>query len=179
MTDKERNDLAMSVYPLMRLLVKRQLFRHSRDVEFYEDYVQDCMLCVVQSAAGWRPEDGEFTTYISSVAWQTVRRLRGRYVGPVKVPITGGAIPDSVSLDGDLAYFETDPCRDVDSRDEVMNLISRLPARDRSLLVKVYGLDGTPRTFEAAGAELNLCGERIRKLHDRAITKLQAWRAAA
>jgi len=57
----------------------------------------------------------------------------------------------------------------------VAQLLSVLDDRERSIILKRYGLGGTGemRTLEEVGAEMNLTRERIRQIEARAMSKLR------
>jgi len=61
------------------------------------------------------------------------------------------------------------------AREEVGQMLSRLDARERDVLLAHYGLDETePATYEQVGRRLGISKERVRQIEQTALAKLRA-----
>ena len=60
-------------------------------------------------------------------------------------------------------------------RDELRKIMSRLPSRERQILINRFGLFNAtpPRTLEQVGNVFDLSKERIRQIEERALAKLR------
>jgi RNA polymerase primary sigma factor len=59
-------------------------------------------------------------------------------------------------------------------RDQVREVIARLPERERRIVELRFGFAGDPWTLEAIGKELGLTRERVRQLESDSLTRLQS-----
>lgn len=51
-------------------------------------------------------------------------------------------------------------------------LLNKIPSRERFILSKIYGLDGTPKNIREISSQLKLSRERVRQLRDQAISRI-------
>ena len=58
-------------------------------------------------------------------------------------------------------------------KDGLLNILSVLDERERSIVLDYYGLSGTPRTLEDIGNEFSLTKERVRQIKEKALRKLR------
>jgi RNA polymerase primary sigma factor len=96
------------------------------------------------------------------------------------------ALPLAVRLEDERAGVAEEALADPLAEDEyerilaaleleqVRDLTEELPSRERSILVRHYGLEGPPRTLRELGAELGVSAERVRQIEEQALEKLRA-----
>jgi len=118
---------------------------------------------------GYDPQRGiSFSTY----AWPGIMRHIWK---AVKAHVRFQALP--VAGHEPLPSEEADPAVVYEAtvvRQELHNLVQRLPERLRQVVVARYGLDGTsPAFYQQIGAALGLSGERVRQLHTEALVWLR------
>lgn len=59
-------------------------------------------------------------------------------------------------------------------REQIYNLLNTLTDREKEVLIKRFGLDGSePMTLEEVGREMNVTRERIRQIEKKGLTKLK------
>lgn len=58
-------------------------------------------------------------------------------------------------------------------KNQLLNIMSVLDSRERSIVEDYYGLTGTPRTLEDIGGDFNLTKERVRQIKEKALRKLR------
>lgn len=85
---------------------------------------------------------------------------------------------DHGGIDAALHFAADDPIDEVDRRDETRAHVSRLlqvlPARERLVITRRFGLDGeAPASLEVLGCCLHVSKERIRQLQRQAIRRMQ------
>ena len=71
--------------------------------------------------------------------------------------------------------FET-PSQSVDKKDlkeQLLQVMESLDPREKTVLIKRYGLDGEPMTLDDIGEELGLSRERIRQIEEKALRKMR------
>ena len=71
--------------------------------------------------------------------------------------------------------FET-PSQSVDKKDlkeQLLQVMESLDPREKTVLIKRYGLDGEPMTLDDIGEELRLSRERIRQIEEKALRKMR------
>ncbi|MBV8821481.1 MAG: sigma-70 family RNA polymerase sigma factor, partial [Ktedonobacteraceae bacterium] len=83
-------------------------------------------------------------------------------------------LEDEASLAPETRLVQHDESRA--RHEQLRALLTCLTARERTVLVLYYGLDGSrePRTYASVGRDLGICRERVRQLHARALAKLRA-----
>jgi RNA polymerase primary sigma factor len=94
------------------------------------------------------------------------------------VSLNQGVGPDG---DSELADFLTDPAAadPVEEtersllRQTVQRRLERLPARERLIVERRFGLQGDPQSLETVGRELGLTRERVRQLQVQALKQLE------
>jgi RNA polymerase primary sigma factor len=55
----------------------------------------------------------------------------------------------------------------------LMNILSSLDEREKTIIEDYYGLSGTPRTLEDIGSDFNLTKERVRQIKEKSLRKLR------
>jgi len=58
-------------------------------------------------------------------------------------------------------------------KNQLLNIMSVLDERERSIVEDYYGLTGTPRTLEDIGGDFSLTKERVRQIKEKALRKLR------
>jgi len=87
-------------------------------------------------------------------------------------------LEDEASLAPETRLVQHDESRA--RHEQLRALLTCLTARERTVLVLYYGLDGSsePRTYASVGRDLGICRERVRQLHARALAKLRTCSAS-
>jgi RNA polymerase sigma factor (sigma-70 family) len=135
----------------------------------FAEALQASRIGLWRAILGYDPQRGvAFSTYawpcITRQVWQAVKRADGTAPQPVMVP----ASP---------VIWEQDPAVvwEVSVVHSVLHdLVGRLPARLRYIIMARYGLAGNPAaTYREIGAVLGFSGERARQLHTEALVWLR------
>jgi RNA polymerase sigma factor (sigma-70 family) len=122
-----------------------------------------------RAIVGYDPQRGyAFSTYaypaIARHVWQAVKQAEG-------AKALAEAMAAAPGIDG------TDPAVLWEAwqvRMALHQLVGRLPARLRRIIIARYGLAGnSPHTYREIGAALGLTGERVRQLHTEALVWLR------
>lgn len=61
----------------------------------------------------------------------------------------------------------------LDLKEQLYKVMDSLDPREKTVLIKRYGLEGEPMTLEELGTELNLSRERIRQIEEKALRKMR------
>jgi RNA polymerase primary sigma factor len=80
----------------------------------------------------------------------------------------GDLIPDESAID------PSEQAHESLQRERLRQALDTLGPVEQRLIVLRYGLDGEPRSLEAIARELDMTRERIRKVEERALAKLEA-----
>jgi RNA polymerase primary sigma factor len=58
-------------------------------------------------------------------------------------------------------------------KEKMINIMSVLDQRERTIVEDYYGITGTPRTLEDIGSDFSLTKERVRQIKEKALRKLR------
>jgi RNA polymerase primary sigma factor len=76
------------------------------------------------------------------------------------------ANPNAAMADANLSNEET-------IKDKLIDMLSILDERERSIIEDYFGLSGSSRTLEDIGSDFNLTKERVRQIKEKALRKLR------
>jgi RNA polymerase primary sigma factor len=76
------------------------------------------------------------------------------------------ANPNAVMADANLSNEDT-------IKDKLIDMLSILDERERSIIEDYFGLSGSSRTLEDIGSDFNLTKERVRQIKEKALRKLR------
>ncbi len=150
-------------------LVQAVLHKQALGTLPFTEALQAGRIGLWQAIRGYDPQRGwTFSTYawpcIARRVWAAVQQA-GR---PTEIPASPLSADHTPDPDPVLAWEATAiPAALTD-------LVARLPARLRPIVVAHYGLDGDPPlSFRRLGARLGLSGQRIQQLHVQALIWLR------
>ena len=150
---------------LVQAVVRRQVLGHLP----FAEALQAGRSGLWRAILGYDPSRGlAFSTYawpcIMRKVWRAVK-AHARFHSP---PVTGNGLPPIEEQDPAVAWEA------AVVRQEIHDLVQRLPERLRMVIVARYGLDGRfPTIYRRIGAALGLSGERARQLHTEALVWLR------
>lgn len=70
--------------------------------------------------------------------------------------------------------FDEDVESNFNTKQMIEDLFDGVPERERYIVSDYYGLDGTQKTLDEIGNEINLTKERVRQLNEKALKKMRA-----
>lgn len=159
------NGLMVEHDGLVQAVVRRQVLGNLP----FAEALQAGRIGLWRAILGYDPQRGvAFSTYawpcIMRHVWQAVKQA-------------DGTAPQPVMVSAPLVIREQDPAVvwEVSVVHSVLHdLVGRLPARLRYIIMARYGLAGNPAaTYREIGAVLGLSGERARQLHTEALVWLR------
>jgi RNA polymerase sigma factor (sigma-70 family) len=159
------NGLMVEHDGLVQAVVRRQVLGNLP----FAEALQAGRIGLWRAILGYDPQRGvAFSTYawpcIMRHVWQAVKKADSTAPQPVMVP----APPVTWEQDPALVW-EVSVVHSV-----LHDLVGRLPARLRYIIMARYGLAGNPAaTYPEIGAILGLSGERARQLHTEALVWLR------
>jgi len=158
------NELMEQHDGLVQAVVRKQVLG---DLPFHEA-IQAGRIGLWRAVLGYDPGRGAFSTY----AWPSITRHVWRAVKEAersRQPSVGErAAPPLTAMDPALVW-EASAIHDA-----LHDLVKRLPARLRAIIIARYGLHGCPVAFYGEiGLRLRLSGERVRQLHSEALVVLR------
>ena len=136
----------------------------------YEEALQAGRWGLWRAIMGYDPEQGTFGTYayksIMRQVWAAVKMEQRRKRR--EVPI-GVLVVTCYQAGADPAWLR----EQQEIRESLLELVKRLPKRLDRVITACYGLTGEePRTLQAVGEQLGVCGERVRQLRNEALVWL-------
>ena len=150
---------------LVQAVVRRQALG---DLPFAEA-LQAGRIGLWRAILGYDPQRGiAFSTYawpcIMRQIWQAVKKADRTVSQPVRVPPSPTLWEQDPAVAWEVSVVHS----------TLHDLVGRLPARLRYIIMARYGLAGDPAaTYGEIGAVLGLSGERVRQLHTEALVWLR------
>jgi len=192
----------LDIVNLLRALVRRLVRSRPVLARHGDDLLGEALLVAVKCARRFRPTAGAKLSTFASVSVERRLRTVAREVGAIihapQFPIDPAAAARArriVSLDAPVpgrrdsrrepesfgagiaaAEDGADAERQVLARFEVAELLSCLSARERTIIVRRFGLDGGPAaTLDEIAAPWGLSRERVRQLETAAMRRLSVY----